>query len=81
MKTLYNSMFLKTSKKTNYHCGKQMGFVKRMFHFLIVSNKIKFNKLIQQNFKLFTQLIIQILRGSPAKSYTPQTLAEVNKGV
>jgi hypothetical protein len=60
-----------------------MGFVKRMFHFLIVSNKIKFNKLIQQNFKLFTQLIIQILRGSPAKSYsyTPQTLAEVNKGV
>jgi hypothetical protein len=68
MKTLYNSMFLKTQKKTNYHCGKQMGFVKRMFHFLIVSNKIKFNKLIQQNFKLFTQLIIQILRGSPAKS-------------
>jgi hypothetical protein len=42
-------MFLKTSKKTNYHCGKQMGFVKRMFHFLIVSKQ---NQIQQINTKL-----------------------------
>jgi hypothetical protein len=38
-------MFLKTQKKTNYHCGKQMGFVKRMFHF----NCFKQNQIQQIN--------------------------------
>jgi hypothetical protein len=56
-----------------------MGFVK-MFHFLIVSNKIKFNKLIQQNFKLFTQLIIQILRGPQLKAIHLRLWLRLTKG-
>nr|AXB71867.1 RNA polymerase beta subunit [Chlamydomonas sp. UWO 241] len=46
MKTLYNSMFLKTTKKTNFHCGKQMGFVKKNVSFF---NCFKQNQIQQIN--------------------------------
>jgi DNA-directed RNA polymerase beta subunit len=46
MKTLYNSMFLKTTKKTNFHCGRQMGFVKKNVLFF---NCFKQNQIQQIN--------------------------------
>jgi DNA-directed RNA polymerase beta subunit len=82
MKTLYNSMFLKTSKKTNYHCGKQMGFVKKNVSFF---NCFKQNQIQQINttkLQAFHTINNTNSSGGPqlkAYPYTPQTLAEVNK--